>query len=253
MSERGIDHVALIVRDLPVMAEFYERIIGLVPLAGDGSTRRLGSGDRTLVELRSDPSATGRDPRQPGLFHTAFLLPSRADLGGWIRHAADAGMRLTGASDHGVSEALYLDDPEGNGIEIYYDRPETHWKRDGARVEMLTLRLDLDDLASAATTQWRHAPEGSRIGHVHLQVGDLLRADGFLAGDLGMTQTFEAPGGAWYGWDGYHHHLAGNIWNSRGVRARDAATTGLAEVVLNSPERSGEILTDPWGTAFRFA
>ncbi|MCZ0960059.1 VOC family protein [Paracoccus benzoatiresistens] len=248
----AIDHVVLTVRDLPGMTAFYRDAIGLSPLGGDNGSARLGAGNRTLLELRAEPAARPRDPRQAGLFHTAFLLPDRAALARWLRHAADSGVRLTGASDHGVSEALYLDDPEGNGIEIYRDRPPSDWTRDGSRILMFTRRLDLDDLLSAADVPWTGAPEGSSIGHVHLQVGDLDRAHDFLAGDLALTRTFDGQGGAWYGWNGYHHHLAGNVWNSRGAGPRDAGMAGLAEVVIADPRRAGQAIGDPWGTRFRF-
>lgn len=248
----AIDHVALTVRDLPAMTAFYRDALGLAQLGGDGETARLGAGDRTLLELRRDGAARPRDPRQAGLFHTAFLLPDRGALARWLRHAADNGIRLTGASDHGVSEAIYLDDPEGNGIEIYRDRPEAEWIRDGDRIEMFTRRLDLDDLLAATDAPWAGAPDESTVGHVHLQVGDLDRADDYFAEDLGLTRTFDAQGGAWYGWNGYHHHLAGNTWNSRGAGPRDAGMTGLAEVIIHDPSRAGQTITDPWGTPFRF-
>lgn len=247
-----IDHVALTVRDLPGMTAFYRDAIGLTLLARDGETARLGAGGRALLELRRDPAARSRDPRQAGLFHTAFLLPDRPALARWLRHAADSGTRLTGASDHGISEALYLDDPEGNGIEIYWDRPASGWTRNGDRIQMVSHRLDLNDLLSAADAPWTGAPEGSTVGHVHLQVGDLAQAHDFLAGDLGLTRTFDAPGGAWYGWNGYHHHFAGNVWNSRGAGRREPGTTGLADIAIADPGRSGTSLTDPWGTSFRF-
>ncbi|MTE00204.1 VOC family protein [Paracoccus sp. YIM 132242] len=248
----AIDHVALTVRDLPGMTGFYRDALGLAPLGGDGETARLGAGDRTLLELRRDPAARPRDPRGAGLFHTAFLLPGRAALARWLRHAADSGIRLSGASDHGVSEAIYLDDPEGNGIEIYRDRPESDWTRDGDRIAMFTRRLDLDDLLSAADGPWTGAPEGSTVGHVHLQVGDLDRAHGFFAGDLALMRTFDGHGGAWYGWNGYHHHLAGNTWNSQGAGMREAGMAGLAEIVIGDPGRAGQAISDPWGTRFRF-
>lgn len=252
MTTKNIDHVALTVRDLPGMAAFYETALGLAPLGGDGETRRLGAGDRLLLELRGDSAARPHDPRQAGLFHTAFLLPTRADLGGWLRHVAESGVRLTGASDHGVSEAIYLDDPEGNGIEVYRDRPEAEWSRDGDRIEMFTLRLNLNDLAGSARGGWQGAPDGSTVGHVHLQVGDLAPADAFFQGDLGLTPTFDGPGGAWYGWNGYHHQIAGNVWNSRGAGRRDPGMTGLAELVVQDADRAGTAISDPWGTRYRF-
>lgn len=248
MSRRGIAHVALIVRDLDGMAGFYASALGLAPMGGDGTQRDLGAGGRVLLRLIADPAARPRDPAQVGLFHTAFLLPDRPALARWLRHAAETGLRLTGASDHGVSEALYLDDPEGNGIEIYRDRPATDWRRDGDRIEMFTARLDLNDLASAADGGWRGAPDGTTIGHVHLQTGDLVRAEAFLTGDLGLTRSFDAPGGRWYGWDGYHHHLAANVWNSQGAGPRSEGQTGLAHVALTG--LAGPDRRDPFGIAF---
>ena len=253
MTGKSIDHIALTVRDLPGMTGFYRDALGLTPLGGATETARLGAGGRLLLELRRDAAARPRDPRQAGLFHTAFLLPDRPALARWLRHAADSGIPLTGASDHGVSEAIYLDDPEGNGIEIYRDRSPDQWTRDGDRILMFTRRLDLENLLSAADGPWQGAPQGSSIGHVHLQVGDLDRADGFFAGDLRLTRTFDGRGGAWYGWNGYHHHLAGNVWNSGGAGPRDPGMAGLAEVVIRDPARAGQAIDDPWGTRFRFS
>lgn len=247
----AISHVALLARDLPSLSAFYQTALGLRPLAGDET--RLGAGNKLLLELRPAPGAAPHDPRQAGLFHTAFLLPDRAALGRWLRHAQTRGIRLSGAAAHGVSEALYLDDPEGNGIEIYHDRDPALWPREGDRIAMTTERLNLAALAACADAPWHGAPSGTVIGHVHLQVGDLAAADAFFGGRLGMTRTFDAPGGAWYGWNGYHHHLAGNIWNSRGAGPRNPDMAGLAEVVLADAARSGQSLTDPWGTRFRFA
>lgn len=251
MTDSSINHVVLTVRDLQGMAQYYETALGLVPLGGDGDIRRFGAGDQVLLELRGDRTAKPRDPRHAGLFHTAFLLPKRSDLGGWLDHAAQQGVRLSGASDHGVSEALYLDDPEGNGIEIYWDRPESEWNRNGTQVEMFTKRLDLNGLAAESLGDWRGMPNGSKIGHVHLQVGDLHQADEFFTNELKLTQSFAASGGGWYGWNGYHHHLAGNVWNSQGAGPRDPHMAGLTEIVLNNPARAGEVILDPWETRFR--
>lgn len=248
----GIAHVALTVRDLPGMARFYQTVLGLEPMGADGAQRDLGAGGQVLIRLSGDPAAIPRDPRDAGLFHTAFLLPDRAALGRWLRHAADTGVRLTGASDHDVSEALYLDDPEGNGIEIYRDRPALDWTRDGDRVRMVTERLDLNDLAAAADGPWQGAPAGTQIGHVHLQVGAMDAADDFMQGTLGLTRTHDAPGGGWYGWNGYHHHLAANVWNSRGAGPRPAGRIGLDHVALTGfPEKSAAV-ADPFGNRFEF-
>lgn len=252
MTDPSISHIALTVRDLPGMAAFYEAALGLQAQGRDGEIRQLFAGDDLLLELRLDRLAQPRDPRQAGLFHTAFLLPERADLGRWLRHARARDIALTGASDHGVSEALYLNDPEGNGIEIFRDRAPAEWEREGDRIQMFTRRLDLQELSAASPGDWQGIPQGSRIGHVHMQVGDLDRADDFFRGDLGLTRHFDGAGAAWYGWNGYHHHFAGNTWNSQGAGPRDMQMTGLAEIVIRDGARSGQVLTDPWGTPFRF-
>lgn len=245
----SIGRVALTVRDLDRVGQFYRDALGLMPLTTDGATMTLGAGKRTLVELRRNPAAVQR-PDEAGLFHTAFLLPSAANLGDWLDHARSRGLRLDGASDHLVSEAVYLHDPEGNGIEIYHDRPRSDWRHVGGEVVMDTLPLNLARLPRGAG--WTGVPDGTTIGHVHLQVGDTEATDAFFRDDLALTRTYARPGGGWYGWGGYHHHLAGNTWNSRGAGRRTPGSTGLAEVEIIDP--TGTLpasLTDPNGTQFR--
>lgn len=252
-----IGRVALTVRDAGSVAAFYETVIGLRPLGSGGGVHRLGAGGRVLVELRADPAARPVDPREAGLFHTAFLLPSRADLGAWLVHAAGARVPLQGASDHLVSEAIYLADPEGNGIEVYVDRPREDWPREGGRIRMATEPLDLSALAASARTPWSGAPEGTVVGHVHLQVGDVARAEAFYAGSLGFDLVTRYPGAAFFGSGGYHHHLAANVWNSRGAGPRSGGAAGLAEVELLAAPGDHDRLAaalaeaggrDPWGT-----
>jgi catechol 2,3-dioxygenase len=248
---RSIEQVILTVRDLAVMAAFYEKAIGLRPMGSDQSICHLGVGNRVLLTLRSDPAALPHDPGQAGLYHTAFLLPSRTDLSRWLRFAADIGLRLRGASDHGVSEALYLQDPEGNGIEMYRDRPKGDWLHEGTNVRLTTSRLDLEELAAIGTDHWQGAALATTIGHVHLQVGDAEIAHEFFTRQLGLTLTCSATDAGWYGWNGYHHHIAGSAWHSRGAGQRPAGMAGLAEIVISAPDITGTILTDPWGTTFR--
>ena len=243
----SVSRVVLTVRDLDRVGDFYQRAIGLDRIAGDAETLVLGQGALPLVELRRDAAARSY-PAEAGLFHTAFLLPTRADLGRWLRHAAGQGLRLEGASDHLVSEALYLRDPEGNGIEIYVDRPRDQWDTDGTRVRMATEALDLAELARVQG-EWKGVPDGSVIGHVHLQVGDIPQAEAFYAGELGLDLSSRLGSASFYATGGYHHHLATNIWNSRGAGQRSESSAGLAEVVLDAdPARlaAGAII-DPWG------
>jgi catechol 2,3-dioxygenase len=265
-----IGKVTLTVNDLDQVSSFYQTAMGLKPLATNGASATLGAGGKTLLELRRDSGAKRSSPRDAGLFHTAFLLPSRADLARWTRHAEERRLVLQGASDHRVSEAIYLADPEGNGIEIYADRPRSLWKWTNKEVAMSTERLNVEDLLkSARTTSWQGFPDGSIVGHVHLQVGAIEPAEEFYAILLGFDITCHRPGATFYSSGGYHHHIATNIWNSRGATARPERSTGLtnveivaadngvldairsrapsARVVASSP--SSLSLLDPWGTS----
>lgn len=271
--QTGIGKVSLTVHDLDRVCGFYQQAIGLHLLRGDASTAELGVEGKTLLELRRDPAARRRSPREAGLFHTAFLLPSRADLGRWVRHAIKTRPPVAGASDHGVSEALYLSDPEGNGVEIYSDRPVLSWQWTNGLVHMPSDPLDLDDLVAASGSgDWKGFPEGSKVGHVHLQVGAIPTAEAFYSDVLGFAVTSRYPGGTFYAVDGYHHHLATNIWNSRGASERSYPSTGLANVEITATRdflasvgaRSADAKTgtvkmpqalsvrDPWGTEISF-
>lgn len=252
-----IASIALTVHDLAGMAAFYEKLLGLHRLSSDDATVRLGLGSDVLLELRGDKTARAASPREAGLFHTAFLMPSRAALGAWLIHSAEARIPLQGASDHLVSEAIYLADPEGNGIEVYADRPRLAWYNKDGSIKMATEGLDLNDVARAAKSPYSGAPQGLTIGHVHLQVGNVTEAEHFYRDIIGMPVTSHYPGAAFYGSGGYHHHIATNVWNSRNAKARSFPSTGLAEITLraDAPEyqaivtRGGsDRIADPWGT-----
>jgi catechol 2,3-dioxygenase len=252
--------VKLKVRDLDAVSDFYQRILGLAPLAKQGGSVTLGTNATPLLQLDGDPALAPRDPRQAGLFHTAFLLPSRTDLGRWLAHVVESRVPLQGASDHIVSEAIYLADPEGNGIEVYADSPVSRWYDANGDIHMATQPLDTQDLLNGAEgTAWAGFPQDGIIGHVHLQVGDTAEAERFYCDVLGFEVASRYPGASFFGSGGYHHQLAGNIWNSRGAGRRDLSMAGLAEIILRvAPsgrdallQRTGgnERLTDPWGTA----
>ena len=253
-----IGRVTLTVNDLNSVADFYQSALGLAKLAGDGESVMLGAGNRVLIELRGDRIAREHSPREAGLFHTAFLMPNRAALARWLIHSAEMQVPLQGASDHLVSEALYLADPEGNGIEIYADRPRSTWYGPDGKLKMATEALDLNALARAADVVWTGAPEDAVVGHIHLQVGDVPMAETFYGGQIGMPIMSHYPGAAFLGSGGYHHHIATNIWNSRGAGPRSTPVTGLAgfELLADAPEfavmlqRNGSAaFADPWGTA----
>lgn len=238
----AIGTVTLRVRDLDQIGRYYREVVGLRTIDVAENTHLLGAGDRALLELRSDPAAVPRDPGAAGLFHTAFLLPERADLGRWLARALDRRIPLAGASDHRVSEAVYLNDPEGNGIEIYADRPPATWPYRDGYLNMSTDPLDIDGLVAAGKGgAWDGIPAGGIVGHVHLQVGDTALAERFYGGVLGFEVTCRYPGASFFGAGGYHHQLAGNIWNSRGAGRRDDSATGLAGLGIDV--RDAELLT----------
>ncbi|WP_412050639.1 VOC family protein [Hoeflea sp. Naph1] len=258
-----INTVRLRVRDLDAVSSFYRDVLGLVPLAEVRSSVTLGTEETPLLHLDGDPSLRPRDPRQAGLFHTAFLLPSRGELARWLGHVTETGVRLQGASDHIVSEAIYLADPEGNGIEVYVDRPPSQWRDRAGYIRMATDPLDLEGLMRAAQGRtWAEFPKGGIIGHVHLQIGDTKEADRFYRDALGFDIAATYPGASFYGSGGYHHQLAGNMWNSRSAGTRDPSEAGLSEITLGvdptahqaiTQPLGGDRFSDPWGTAFALA
>lgn len=250
-----ISKVGLKARDADALAAFYRRLLGLAELARRDGTIVLGAGGRELLEIESAPSAKPDDPRSAGLFHTAFLFPTRKDLARWVRHAGENRIAVTGASDHLVSEALYLDDPEGNGIEIYADRPKEQWTKSGNDIAMATERLDIENLLGeidAATPAWHDAPEGTVIGHVHLRVGDPKVAEAWWHSELGFdTMAKYGSQAVFLASGGYHHHIGANTWASAGAGPRDPDRSGLAYVELASNDHAPRTLRDPWGTEIR--
>jgi catechol 2,3-dioxygenase len=230
--------VRLIVSDLARSREFYERVLGLQASELQDDRIALGAGGRPLVELTEGGSAAKLHRRAPGLYHLAILVPSRQDLAFALARLANARWPLDGASDHLVSEALYLSDPDGNGIEIYRDRPREQWRRSGDQLQMATMALDLDALAAELPPSrelQRLAPVDTRIGHVHLQVSDIREAEAFYSALLGFEVMVRAyPGALFVSAGGYHHHIGLNTWHSAGAAAPPPGSLGLRnfEVVL---------------------
>ncbi|TCR68775.1 VOC family protein [Bosea sp. BK604] len=225
-----IGAVSLRVRDVARLTAFYRDAIGLKVLSLRPDKAVLGIDREPLVTLEA-----GAQPpsSKAGLFHIAILLPSRHDLANWLAHAAQSGVRLEGASDHLVSEAIYLSDPEGNGIEIYRDRRRPEWPRRDGAVAMATERLDLDALLSEADGKpYPGMPAGTRMGHIHLRVGDTDQADAFYRDVLGFDLMVRYPGASFLASGGYHHHIGANIWQSRGAARRQDGEAGLASFEL---------------------
>lgn len=266
-----VGSVRLRVRDLNGTVAFYRTVLGLTPIRQDGSTLVLGVAETGLLELVGDPTLTPSDPREAGLFHTAFLMPTRAHLARWFAFARGAGVRIQGASDHVVSEAIYLADPEGNGIEIYADRPVGHWRTANGDIVLATRPLDAGDLLRATEGGvWTGFPVDGTVGHVHLRVGDTVAAERFYRDILGFDVAARYDGASFFGSGGYHHQVAANVWTSRHAGTRPAAMAGLDRLEFAVRDRatldavarrasdlvdgvsstaSALALRDPWGTA----
>ncbi|WP_034385334.1 VOC family protein [Deinococcus sp. YIM 77859] len=228
--------VTLLARDLPRLADFYTTLLGLGPLAQAADSVTLGAHGRPLLHLLARPDLPAPRPSRPGLYHTAFLLPTRADLGRWLAHAARLGLRL-GTGDHLVSEAIYLTDPEGNGIEVYRDRPRSEWTWDNGLVRMDTLPVDVQGvLASAEGRPFKGAPAGTTVGHVHLKVGNAAEAARFYRRALGLNIVSHLPGASFLSWGGYHHHLGLNEWHSCGQGKPETPAAGLGGIEFVTPD-----------------
>jgi catechol 2,3-dioxygenase len=241
--DTAIGRVRLRVADIDDLAAFYERVIGLRAVERDGEVARLGpEGGEPLIELVSAPDGPPAPSFSTGLFHLAILVPDRAELARSLQRAASAGWRLTGASDHLVSEALYLRDPEGNGIEIYRDRPRNQWGHEGGELRMATLPLDLQDVLGelgAAEGPANGVPADTTMGHVHLQVADIPAAEGFYNGALGLDVMVRSyPGALFLAAGGYHHHLGVNTWQSEGAPAPPEGALGLDRYELVLPDEN---------------
>lgn len=272
-----LGRVRLQVADLERSLVWYRDVLGFRVLerTPDGASLGAHGGDAPLVELRERRGASPQPHRgRLGLYHFAILLPDRAALGRFVAHLARIGERA-GASDHLVSEALYLNDPDGLGIEVYADRPRATWRFDSQRqLAMDTRPLDLNSLVQAAGGEpWTGMPAGTVIGHVHLHVGDTERAAAFYHGGLGLDKVvWSYPGALFLSAGGYHHHLGLNTWAGPGATPAGENDARLLdwEIVLPRPADADEavrslqsagytatrieggwLAADPWGTAVR--
>lgn len=278
----AMDAVTLRVGDLTNMSDYYEKALALAPIEeaaiGTEVHRVLGRGTTPMVRLVHTPGLPATDPREAGLFHTAFLFDDTASLAATVYRAAhDPRSRFAGAADHLVSEAFYFTDPEGNGIELYVDRPREAWSYVDGKLQMATLALDprtyLGTHLDEAILQSVERQSG-KVGHIHLQVGDLRQARSFYVNAIGFDPTVEDyPGALFAAAGGYHHHVAMNTWNSRGAGPR-AARLGLGDVAVTLPTRddldrvaerlrderidyadqgNALVTADPWGTQITLA
>jgi catechol 2,3-dioxygenase len=230
-----IGSVALAVSDLARSADFYERVLGLPVISRAEDSALLGPDrEHPLLALTALTDPAPVPPGSTGLFHVAWLHPSRATLAETVRRVVGERWLLDGASDHGVSEALYLSDPDGLGIEIYADRPRELWDRpaDGHGVKMVTLPLDLDSLLAESAEVSAAMPVDTAIGHVHLKVSDVPRAVAFYRDALGLDEQARLPSAGFLSAGGYHHHIGVNSWQSQGGRPAPENAPGLRRVDL---------------------
>jgi catechol 2,3-dioxygenase len=263
------------VADLARSIAYYERVIGLRVIDREGSVATLGpeGSDNVIVELHELPGAKRVTRRgQIGLYHFAILLPNRAALGRFVHHLAELG-EYAGMSDHFVSEAVYLQDPDGLGIEVYADRPREAWRAENNQLAMTTVALDVESLVAEARGEpWTGAPPGTVLGHVHLYVRDLADASAFYHEGLGFDKVvWSYPGALFMSAGGYHHHLGTNTWAAGAPLAGDDEARLLEWEIVVPDETSalaagknledkgfrverdgaGVVARDVWGTQVR--
>lgn len=239
-SQFELGAVALNVRNLELQSLFYQQVLGLKVLFETPNQADLGADDKVLVRLlKTDQEGEVADSY--GLYHLAIVLPSREDLGTILRHFIDNRIPLQGASDHGYSEAIYLADVEGNGIEIYRDLPQTDWDiREDGRIIGVTEPMDADTIYSLGQTSDNgyQMPAGSRMGHVHLSVKESEASSRFYQEILAVEDKFSMPSASWLASGSYHHHLAVNEWGGKNLNMRTEGLPGLAyyTIVYSQPE-----------------
>jgi catechol 2,3-dioxygenase len=233
--------VHLTVADLERSLQYYRRAIGLSVLDDGGGRAALGAGGRELLVLVEEPGARPA-ARATGLYHFALLVPERPDLARWLAHAVRDGVALAGVSDHFVSEALYLSDPDGHGIEIYWDRPRRYWEGQ-VTGRLTTLPLDVDgllgELDDPRTAPFDGLPAGTVMGHIHLKVADIPRTVDFYRDRLGLTLMASLGGqAAFLAAGGYHHHVGANVWESAGAPAPPPGSAALRHATIVLPDEA---------------
>lgn len=244
-----LKRVGLRVRDLSASIAYYERL-GLAIIRDERTENvvGMGAGGQELLALRHTPEARPRPSHTAGLYHFALLLPGEADLGTFLRHSLEGhGVRIDGASDHLVSQALYLNDPEGNGIEVYADRPHEQWPMKDGQPTMNTLPLKEEELLAQAGT-FSGLPAGTILGHMHLNVGNLDESIAYYERTFGLelkANLYHQAG--FISWDNYHHHLGLNTWNGVNAARHEADVSGLDFFEITRPDLSPGTFQDPSG------
>ena len=245
-ADTAMGPVTLLVGDLDLLTKYYVEGLALTVLSAEGNETVLGRAGRPIVVLRHDPSLPRGSRRDAGLFHTAILFEDAGALSAAVASLAQlAPQSFVGSSDHLVSEAFYFTDPEGNGIELYLDRPREQWSWNNGEVAMDTIYLDPNAyLGNHLTVERLQQAErdAAVVGHVHLQVGDTTTAREFYVDSLGFEATASLPGALFVSAGGYHHHMAMNTWNSAGAGPRvPALGLGVVDIVLPEEDDLGAL------------
>ncbi len=226
------------VTNLDKSLQFYQEVVGFKVLEKtNGKAVLTADGKKALLTIEQPSNVELKEGRTTGLYHFAILLPSRADLSAFLKHIIQAGVQL-GASDHLVSEALYFSDPDGNGIEVYRDRPASEWTWNNNQVHMVTDPLDGNGLLAESQKEWNGLPEETVMGHIHLHVSDLKTTEDFYMGGLGFDIVTTYPGALFTSTNGYHHHIGLNVWNGVGAKAPSKNSVGLNWYTLVYPDEA---------------
>ncbi|WP_394140739.1 VOC family protein [Cytobacillus oceanisediminis] len=236
-----VSKIEILVMDIERCRSFYRDILGLKLLMGTESKAVFSAdGEAPLLTIEKAGEVVEKKAGSAGLYHMALLLPERADLARFLRHMLKRNYPLQGASDHYVSEAIYLADPEGNGIEVYIDRPTDIWQRDEGEVHMTTEPLDANDLLSDGNDKdWEGMPAGTVMGHIHLQVLELKETERFYCKGLGFNLVNRYGSQAIFvSSGGYHHHIGLNTWQSRGGEPAEKKSPGLKYFTLVLPNEA---------------
>ena len=238
----NIGLVTLRVSDLAKSRDFYEGILCFQPIAQSPGKLLLGGQDKQpLLELIEVSGAAPQPRRATGLYHVAILFPTRADLGREISRLIEVGWQI-GQGDHLVSEALYLSDPDGTGLELYRDRPRSTWQWSNGMVKMVSDPIDIQGLIEEGARDaepWDVLPAGTRVGHIHLQVGDIKEAEHFYHTILGFDITAHMPSALFVSAGGYHHQIGLNTWQSLGAKPTPPNCAGLQTYVIAIPTPEG--------------
>jgi catechol 2,3-dioxygenase len=273
-DETHVGHVTLQVSDLQRSVEYYSDVLGMAMLHRQHNVARLGvraTGQQLAVLQEERGIAKAPRAGRFGLYHFAVLLPDRPSLGKFAAHLFASGVR-PGVADHAVSEALYLTDPDGLGIEVYADRPRSSWTQSRNELVMVTEPLDIADvIASGKSDAWTEMPDGTIMGHIHLHVGDINSAEAFYHATVGFDKTvWSYPGALFLSAGGYHHHVATNVWSPGPSPGEQEARLLEWELIVPSAEEAARVArrlaeagfaatyggnswttADPWGTRVR--